>query len=137
MAVVYTLKYLTTSIAGLQLTRPLVFDNLAGLKIIPLVLLTLVENVFQHGDLTNSVYPARITIHYTDQVLRVTTTNLISPTTRTGHQIGLENIRTRLALAYQETASLQANADEKGCFHTDLSIAFPQVTLRPNPRHDP
>lgn len=96
--------------------------NLGGIRFIPLVLITLVENMFKHGDLTGAGEPATITVTYQAGLLKITTVNRCLDTRAGGHRIGLDNIRKRLQHAYPEHASFEAWTDEAGCFHTELHV---------------
>lgn len=74
-----------------------------GIRILPIILLTLVENVFKHGDLTQPDYPAHIQIHTKGETLHVITENLpnnsILPQLRPPGA-GLKNIEMRLQEEY-------------------------------------
>lgn len=96
--------------------------NLAGIRFIPLVLITLVENMFKHGDLTGAGEPAAITVTYQAGELKITTVNRCLDTCASGHRIGLDNIRKRLQHAYPERASFEARTDEAGYFHTKIHV---------------
>lgn len=102
-------------------------DNLAGVKFIPLVLITLVENLFKHGNLTHPVYPAQISITLEVDILQISTTNLIGSTKTEGHRIGLDNIQKRLLQAYGNRASFSATASEKGIFFTEVKVLSPSL----------
>jgi two-component system, LytTR family, sensor kinase len=102
-------------------------DNLAGVKLIPLVLITLVENVFKHGDITLAEHPAQINIIFADNILRITTVNRKTSGHPAGHRIGLSNIRSRLHRAYQDRARFRAQPDERGYFCVSLEIADPNT----------
>lgn len=75
----------------------------ANIRILPIVLLTLVENVFKHGDLIETAHPAIIRIGEEDNMLTVTTQNLpnnnglsrLDPA-----RTGLKNIIARLEEEY-------------------------------------
>ncbi|MNK05934.1 Sensor histidine kinase YehU [compost metagenome] len=98
-------------------------DNLKDIEILPLILITLVENIFKHGDLLKDEHPARISISCDGQTLVVQTTNLINTkTTGTSHHIGLENIRKRLRMVYENMASLQTEKDINNYFNVMLRI---------------
>lgn len=97
-------------------------EALFGVKFIPLVLLTLVENVFKHGNLSLPENPARITLRYEAQTLLITTENLCLHQHQEGHRIGLNNIRRRLDYFYRERAWFEAWTDAKGLFHTRLAV---------------
>ncbi|MBB6500142.1 sensor histidine kinase [Pedobacter cryoconitis] len=71
--------------------------------IIPIILLTLVENVFKHGNLLDKDYPAEIRVESTDEYLILQTSNLPN---HDGNIIsgktGLANINSRLKQFYKE-----------------------------------
>jgi len=70
-------------------------------RFIPLVLLTLLENVFKHGNLSNSAAPGIISIFTSADQLIIETTNLINTEiNNSGGSIGLDNLRQRLENAY-------------------------------------
>lgn len=96
--------------------------NLAGIRFIPLVLITLVENMFKHGDLTEESAPAEIVISSEEGELKITTLNRCLDVRPDGHRIGLDNIRKRLQHTYQHRASFKAWTDAAGYFHTELRV---------------
>jgi len=106
-----------------QLKVNFVIDgNTEGRMIIPFVLITLVENAFKHGDLKNPDYPIDIKLNVKNNRLyfycrnkKKTGPKLIS----TG--IGLENIKTRLQLAYGEHYKFIVK-DEPEFYTTELTI---------------
>src|SRR5699024_1465264 len=54
-------------------------DDIEGVRIPPLILLTYVENVFKHGDMTDSASPGIIKISYAKGLLTLFIKNKISP----------------------------------------------------------
>src|SRR5690606_15804974 len=69
-------------------------DSISDYHIPPHLLMTFVENVAKHGNLFDSVMPARINIKVLDGVLELVTENRIMNTTTTdGTHIGLENAK--------------------------------------------
>ncbi|TKC56165.1 hypothetical protein FBD94_23215 [Pedobacter hiemivivus] len=98
-------------------------DNLKDVEIIPLILITLVENMFKHGDLLQYEHPARVSISCDGRTIVVQTTNLINTkTTSASHHIGLENIRKRLRMVYESMASLETEKDINNYFNVMLRI---------------
>ncbi|MCX6317651.1 MAG: histidine kinase [Bacteroidetes bacterium] len=86
----------------------------ADLTIIPLVLLTLLENAFKHGELFDPAHPLRLNlqIKYEEKLLQFEVYNKIKTGPRepsTG--IGIENTRRRLDAAYPGQYVLQAIPD--------------------------
>lgn len=83
-------------------------------KILPMVLISFVENAFKHGDLRQEADPLRICIAAREQQLTFVVKNRKSngsaiPSTHIGNQ----NIQKRLALAYGERHQLSIWEDEQ------------------------
>jgi LytS/YehU family sensor histidine kinase len=72
----------------------------ADLKIAPLLLIIIVENVFQHGDLKNVNRPL-IKILVSKGELVLETKNFIRSDHRPGNGVGLFNVRKRLEYQYK------------------------------------
>ncbi len=96
--------------------------NVRGVRVIPLVLLTLVENVFKHGDLSLQAPKARIFIHYQHGELIIETHNLKKPASSSSHNIGINNIIKRLNNHYKDAYSFETDLDEDNMFHVSLII---------------
>lgn len=80
------------------------------LRIIPLVLITLVENLFKYGDLLNETNPAKIIVNIEDSHLLFVTENEKKKNVREkGHGIGLKNITERLKMYYQYDLKVEEN----------------------------
>lgn len=96
-----------------------------GKKIIPLLLLPLLENGFKHGINKESVNAyLYATLDIQDTVVTFTVTNnIVSPKIKMGnnHGIGLENLKKRLSLYYSGQHSLALNKS-KDNFIVKLSI---------------
>jgi len=102
-----------------------------GLRILPFVLITIVENAFKHGELKDPQHPATLGLCIEDTAapslgagkrLRFHCINK----KKTGPKelstgIGLENTRKRLELAYGENYSLYIK-DQRETYTADLSI---------------
>lgn len=94
-----------------------------GLRILPFVLITIVENAFKHGDLKDPGYPVTLNLCIDEgRRLRFHCVNK----KKTGPKelstgIGLENTRKRLELAYGEHYSLYIK-DQREAYIADLSI---------------
>jgi two-component system LytT family sensor kinase len=93
----------------------------AGRRIIPLVLLTLVENMFVHGDLKDKAAGITLAISASG-LLEFTTANAISRRSHPpGRGTGLNNIRTRLEHAYPESFQLGTEETDEH-FFTKLTM---------------
>lgn len=92
-------------------------------KFIPLVLMTLTENMLKHGKLDDPDNPAIIKINYENSVLRIETGNKeFVNNSIPSYGIGLKNIKERLFLAYGEMATFDYHLDDKGYFHTAIVV---------------
>lgn len=93
-----------------------------GATIIPFVLITIAENAFKHGDLKSTDYPIVIKLTVDANGLRFYCRNK----KKTGPKelstgIGLDNIKKRLDLAYQDQYTLDIK-DERELYTTQLTI---------------
>ncbi|MFD0767139.1 sensor histidine kinase [Mucilaginibacter lutimaris] len=85
------------------------------LRIIPLVMLTLTENLFKHGFVTDPAYPALLEIQANcDGVLNYRSRNRKKIKSRTAQRrgLGLQNTRIRLDHSYPGSYQLDINEDE-------------------------
>lgn len=117
-----------------QLTQGRVYIELAfspdvlGIKLIPLVLLTILENIFKHGNVFDRDNKATIDVFMDGELLRIESRNLPAVVrNQVGFGSGLDNIRTRLEYSYGKYAEMKASLDEEG-FYT-LSIAIDEKGL--------
>ncbi|WP_162799873.1 histidine kinase [Pedobacter jeongneungensis] len=117
-----------------QLTQGQVFIELAfspdvlGIRLIPLVLLTILENMFKHGNLFDRDNKATIDIYMDGETLKIESRNLPGLVkSEVGFGSGLDNIRTRLDYTYGRAAEMTAGIDDEG-FYT-LSIAIKENAL--------
>jgi len=87
--------------------------NTYGLRIIPLVLITFVENVFKYADLLNLSNPAKISVQIRENVLFFSTYNLKRKSVQfDSHGIGIENVKSRLDNYYQYELIIDDNESE-------------------------
>lgn len=90
---------------------------------IPLVLMTLTENILKHGKLDDPDKPAEIKITYEASILRIETANQKSMNSNMpSYGIGLKNIKDRLFIAYGEKAIFEYYLDSTGYFHTVIAV---------------
>nr|WP_237488179.1 sensor histidine kinase [Hufsiella ginkgonis] len=106
--------------------------EVGGLEIIPLVLLTLVENIFKHGDLNSPGHEALIEVYRDDNYLHLNTSNLI------GHKhnpdiphTGLDNIERRLGYTYGDLKRFSYGAGDDNYFTVSVSIPLLPLTALP------
>ncbi|MFW0717788.1 sensor histidine kinase [Pedobacter sp. N23S346] len=84
------------------------YDNgIEQTKIIPLVLLTLTENMVKHGNLSMPDDPGKIDLNLNDGLFTIKTANLINTGLNdTGFHTGLNNIKQRLLHNYGNSAEI-------------------------------
>ncbi|QNL50832.1 sensor histidine kinase [Olivibacter sp. SDN3] len=98
-------------------------NDVKKIRIIPLILITLVENIFKHGNLSLKHHPAIIKVYMLDAKLYIETDNLINAIhNKTGFSKGLENIEKRLKNAYGNAATFEHEADARNHFKTQVMI---------------
>ncbi|WP_342648150.1 histidine kinase [Mucilaginibacter sp. CSA2-8R] len=92
-------------------------------RLIPLILLTFVENIFKHGIILNTHFPAEIKINVHDGALSFSASNHVNPagTNKQGFEIGIVNTRTRLNAAYPEKHRLKVTQTDH-LYTVDLFI---------------
>lgn len=82
---------------------------------IPLVILTLMENMLKHGELSRKTHPGLLEISRKKGRLKILTRNLyITRANDTGSRSGLKNIHQRLSLSYAGAAKMKHY--EKGAY---------------------
>ncbi|MCX2454169.1 histidine kinase [Pedobacter sp. PLR] len=93
------------------------------INFIPMVLVTLTENIFKHGNLSETDHPATITIKLTATEFEIKTVNLInSGVDNTGSHSGLDNIRQRLLYTYGPEAVLSYCTRSDNHFEAVVSL---------------
>lgn len=103
-----------TETLGIQLECA---PEVRNMRIIPLVLLTLAENIFKHGDLSKNEQDAFINIYIEKNFFHIETKNLINKIAdNSGTQNGLKNIEKRLHYAYGDSVIF--------CYYTDPQDNF-------------
>jgi two-component system, LytTR family, sensor kinase len=91
-------------------------------KIVPLLLITFVENAFKHGKVNDKENPLTITLNASHQSFSFSVTNTKSNGIKEKSSgIGLTNIKNRLELVYANKHNLQIT-DNKDCFTINLTI---------------
>ncbi|MBB6237279.1 sensor histidine kinase YesM [Pedobacter sp. AK013] len=78
-------------------------------EVIPLLLLTLIENMVKHGNLSQPEDPGKIIVKLQKGLFSIQTSNLINTGLNdTGFHTGLENIRQRLLHTYADKAEISS-----------------------------
>ncbi|QHL89140.1 hypothetical protein GU926_17565 [Nibribacter ruber] len=101
--------------------------ELDSLRIIPLVLITLVENAFKHGEMNDAQHPIQIGLEVQDNgEIKFSVANKKRKGPKeTSHGIGLDNTRKRLAAAYPNAHQVQVQEDEE-FYAITLTVQLPQ-----------
>ena len=104
-------------------------NEINAAKIIPMILITLVENIFKHGALGDMTRHANITIYKDGNHLVIET---INATKNKGFKdkrpgTGLENIRKRLAYTYGENYTMEHYFNDNEHFNVKITINIGKV----------
>ncbi|MGN6177669.1 MAG: sensor histidine kinase [Mucilaginibacter sp.] len=103
-------------------------DEVRNISFIPLVLLTLTENIFKHGNLQNG-QEALMELYIEDGLFVIKTDNISNRHKQnTSHHTGLVNIEQRLKYAYGDEVYFDHHQDADG--HFRLTIKVPAVLLK-------
>lgn len=94
-------------------------------RFIPLVLMTMAENIFKHGNLSKESKPAMLSISVSDGQLYISSANLINEhKDLSGEGIGLDNIRKRLLHAYAGKVVFNHFTDGQDVFHVNIVLSL-------------
>lgn len=132
---VENLLYLNQVRKNHELSFKLQYDKEARhIYLIPLVLLTMVENIFKHGNLSQPEHEVIVRIHLNSNTFFIETDNLINNHTPTArNHKGLRNIEKRLKYAYGNTITFSYNTDDSNHFKVLLGIPLEQLQLHAGP----
>lgn len=98
--------------------------QVCGQRIVPAVLLDLVENMFTHGMYRKGVDPIFIQRKLTEGHVGYYLKNKIDPQSQRKERkgIGLINCRRRLELLFADKYQLNTWVDDENCFNVDLIL---------------
>ncbi|WP_412468321.1 sensor histidine kinase [Pedobacter sp. KLB.chiD] len=121
-----------------QITQGTIYIELASapdldeIKLIPLVLLTILENMFKHGNLHDIENKATIAVYTFDGKLHIESRNLPRLIkSKAGFGSGMDNISNRLKYAYHQDAEMIAGMDEEGFYTLNISISLNALSKAP------
>jgi len=98
-------------------------EDAGDCKLIPLVLLTLVENLFKHGDIHSQDDPAKINISTDANAIKITTYNLKKDANEPkGFNKGLQNILTRLEHNYPQRFEMNYGEKKGKYFYVEIKV---------------
>ena len=100
-----------------------IHGEIAGRKILPLVLISFVENAFKHGELNDPTCPLHIGVTAATDYTHILVANKKKMNGRTlvSHGIGQQNTLLRLRIAYEDKYELDID-DQKAFYHCDLKL---------------
>lgn len=102
-----------------------VSGNVAGCTILPLILLTPIENIFKYGDLKNVEHPATIQLNIENNHLHLRSSNrkLRSKRHIPSGGVGLKNLKLRLDAYYSDAHNIKVSENEEDyIFELDLTL---------------
>lgn len=92
-------------------------------KLIPLALMTLAENIFKHGVLTDVEHPAKISLRYANEMIIIETENKVGEVPGAlSLKTGLSNLKDRLRHAYGQKCSITWEKND-GYFRVRLTVS--------------
>jgi len=98
--------------------------DVQDIKFIPLVLMTVLENMFKHGDLYSTDHRASLNIYMDEEYFNIESVNLSNAVPHhPGLKSGLQNIKARLDNAYHENASILYGLNEEGLFKLHIRVS--------------
>ncbi|WP_293790181.1 sensor histidine kinase [uncultured Pedobacter sp.] len=112
-----------------------VTGDLFGLRFPPLILLTLVENIFKHGNVSHSTQPAIIKIAYENDRLNIGTINMINDNKgkqTESHHVGIDNICKRLSSFYGDDYIFNYYQDPLNRYITEIEVTVVNPLARLN-----
>ena len=102
-------------------------DETKHVPFIPLILLTLAENMFKHGQLHDANQQATLKVYFEDEMLIFETRNLSQPQKSDREHTGLANIKQRLLYAYGENINFDYTTDANPFFTLKLGVPLAQL----------
>ncbi len=103
-------------------------EEVKQIQLIPLILLTLMENIFKHADLSDHVDRATLQVTIVEKLLHISCFNLInSKKVVHSNKSGLDNIKKRLYYAYGEEAVFEQTSTPT---HFKVEISIPLKPLK-------
>lgn len=127
---VLNLRYLNQLRKNEEPAFELLYEEEArDIKFIPLVLLTLAENIFKHGDLGDG-RKATLQVFIAEGMLQIYSSNMSHGQQHThSHKTGLANLEKRLHHAYGDAALFSYGNDETGQFNVWVKVPLHLLSL--------
>ena len=123
-------KLRTANAINLELV---VEGDMFGVRFPPLILITLAENMFKHGNVTHGTQQANIKISYADQVLSIETINMINTIkAKESTNVGVENINKRLVSFYKDEFTFTYGKDQLNRYISKIQVKMNKPMLAIN-----
>lgn len=104
-------------------------DEVRDLRFIPLIILTLLENIIKHGNLNREDDPATLSVYIHEQNLFIYTNNLIDKLGRQiGTQKGMKNIESRLKNTFGDQAIFHSSGSDSKHFSVSIIVPLGQIS---------
>jgi two-component system, LytTR family, sensor kinase len=106
-------------------------ENVNHLEILPLVLISFVENVFKHGDIHDPAHPAKIVMNVEENSFYLSIYNRKNkgPKEHTSG-VGMNNIRVRMDILYGEKYQVKILTDTEDEFALEFTISDMEEAFR-------
>jgi two-component system LytT family sensor kinase len=106
-------------------------ENINHLEILPLVLISFIENIFKHGDIHDPKNPAKITMLVEENSLFLSIYNRKNkgPKEQTSG-VGMNNIRTRMDILYGDKYDVNIFVDTEDEFALEFTISDMEEAFR-------
>ncbi len=97
-----------------------------NIEVAPMLLLPFIENSFKHGTQINNTLKVEATLKTSDNQLEFEVTNTSRKNVNTKKGIGLDNIKKRLEMLFNNSYSLNI-IQKEGSFYINLKIPLKNV----------
>jgi two-component system, LytTR family, sensor kinase len=106
-------------------------ENINHLEILPLVLISFIENIFKHGDIHDADHPAKIVMNVEENSFFLSIYNRKNkgPKEHTSG-VGMNNIRTRMDILYGEKYQVKIIKDTEDEFSLEFTISDMEEIFR-------
>ena len=106
-------------------------ENINHLEILPLVLISFVENIFKHGDIHDPAHPAKIVMNAEENGFYLSIYNRKNkgPKEHTSG-VGMNNIRVRMDILYAEKYQVEILIDTEDEFALEFTISDMEEVFR-------
>lgn len=107
-------------------------NEITSLRFVPFVVITLVENIFKHGNLSPEAPKASINMRIENEMFILETSNSTNQNrNNTGLNSGLSNINKRLLYAYGNEVLFHHYTDQDSIFNVTIQIPVKSIQYSP------